>query len=198
MTGRRVAPGAVLVGVLAGSLLTGCTGAGTDDGVRPAGAQVAAAAATSADRMVWVSGRDDHGMVAEESVAVYDGPDGSRVVGRVPDGTLAHVLSTDGQWLRIRTADGRPVTGWIDDFFLRGQVRLVGAAPGCAVELSGRWQEGGALVVVRDLRGDRARVESVADPDVRGWVLRSDLQELPPQGPRCGDVPLDDRHAHQH
>ena len=41
-----------------------------------------------------------------------------------------------------------------------------------------------------------AEVETISEPTVSGWVSRGVLQELPPQGPRCGDVPLDDKHAH--
>jgi len=170
----------------------GCSESHPDGAVRPAGA-----APAPADRLVWVSGRDDHGMVAEEKVPVYDAVEGHHVLGRVPDGTLARVLATDGQWLRVRTAEGsKRVTGWVDDFFLRGEVRLVGPAPSCRASLAGRRWAGGTLVVVRDLHGQRARVETVAEPTSAGWVDRSLLQELPPQGRRCGDIPPDDRHAH--
>lgn len=193
MSGRsRVSPllvGCVLVGGLVGGLATGC---GSDE-------RSGAAALTSgpADRLVLVSGRDDHGMVAEEQVPVYDAPDGHRVVGRVADATLARVLETDGTWLHVRTAEGaHRVTGWVDDFFLRGELRLVGPAPSCAARLGGAPLAGGTLVVVRDLDGDRARVETVAGPGTTGWVDRSVLQELPPQGRDCGDIPPDDRHAH--
>ena len=170
----------------------GCSESHPEGAVRPAGA-----ASAPADRLVWVSGRDDHGMVAEEKVPVYDAVEGHHVLGRVPDGTLARVLATDGQWLRVRTAEGsKRVTGWVDDFFLRGEVRLVGPAPSCRASLAGRRWAGGTLVVVRDLHGQRARVETVAEPTSAGWVDRSLLQELPPQGRRCGDIPPDDRHAH--
>lgn len=180
---------AVAALLLVGSVATGC---GSDD-------RGDAAALTSgpADRLVLVSGRDDHGMVAEERVPVYDAPDGHHVVGQVADATLARVLETDGTWLHVQTAEGaHRVTGWVDDFFLRGEVRLVGPAPSCEATLAGRPRAGGTLVVVRDLRGHRARVETVADPATAGWVDRSVLQELPPQGRHCGDIPPDDRHAH--
>ena len=191
MTARLTAAALLLVGAAA----AGCSSAGTDGAVRPAGA--VASPQAPPDRLVWVSGRDDHGMVAEEQVTVYDAPEGSQALGRVADGTLARVLDTDGTWLRVRTAEGsHRVTGWVDDFYLRGEVRLVGAAPSCAARLAGKRRAGGTLVVVRDLHGSRARVETVAEPTGSGWVDRSVLQELPPQGSHCGDIPPDDRHAH--
>ena len=157
MNGRLTA--AVLL--LMGGAVAGCSSAGTDAAVRPAGSS--ASSSGPAERLVWVSGRDDHGMVAEESVPVYDAVEGHHVLGEVPDGTLARVLATDGQWLRVRTAEGNDrVTGWVDDFFLRGEVRLVGPAPSCRAPLGGRPRAGGTLVVVRDLRGGRARVETAA------------------------------------
>jgi len=171
--------------LLVGSAAAGCSQSGPD------------AASAPADRLVWVSGRDDHGMVAEGSVPVYDAVEGHHVQGRVPDGTLARVLATDGQWLRVRTAEGsHRLTGWVDDFFLRGEVRLVGPAPSCRASLAGQRRAGGTLVVVHDLRRGRARVETVAEPTTTGWVDRSRLQELPPQGKDCGGIPPDDRHAH--
>lgn len=147
-------------------------------------------------RLVLVSGRDDHGMVATDGVPLYDEPEGSRQVATVDDGTLAEVLSVDGQWLRVRTVEGGSRTGWVDDFFLRGESRLVGPAPSCRTTIDGHPRDGGTLVVVRELRQGRIRVETVTPPVVRGWAPREDLQELPPQGRRCGDVPPDDKHAH--
>ncbi|GAB3773005.1 hypothetical protein FB382_002724 [Nocardioides ginsengisegetis] len=149
-------------------------------------------------RLVMVSGRDDHGMVAEEKVPLYDGPDAAHQVDAVYDGTLAEVLSIDGQMLQVRTVEGRPAIGWVDDFFLRGEVRLVGKAPSCASSIDGRSREGGTIVVVRQLRQGRVFVESVTPPVTSGWASRDDVQELPPQGPQCGDIPLDDKHAHHH
>lgn len=161
---------------------------------------VASDASAPADRLVLVSGRDDHGMVAAERVPLYTRVEGRTRAGTVTDGTYARVLATDGQWLHVRTVEGRRVTGWIDDFFLRGTSRLVGPVPSCTVRLAGRREPGGTPVVVRAVRGHRARVETVAEAGASavatGWVPRGALQELPPQGARCGDIPPDDRHAH--
>lgn len=147
-------------------------------------------------RLVLISGRDDHGMVAAERVPLYDGPDGEHRIDAVFDGTLAEVLSTEGQMLQVRTVEGSEAIGWVDDFFLRGQARLVGAAPSCRSSVAGHPRQGGTLVVVRELRQDRVWVETVTPPLAQGWAPRADLQELPPQGGDCGDIPPDDRHAH--
>lgn len=188
MTARLTAVALLLVGGTA----AGC--GGSDD---PTSADPAASSAP-ADRLVLVSGRDDHGMVAEEQVPVYDAPEGAHVTGRVADATLARVLDADGQWLRVETVEGAHRVGWVDDFFLRGEARLVGPAPSCSVRLAGERRTGGTLVVVRGLHDHRARVETVSEPTTTGWVDRAVLQELPPQGRRCGDVPPDDKHAHEH
>jgi len=129
-------------------------------------------------------------------VPAYDESTDEHAVARIPDGTLARVVEIDGQWLRVETVEGRPVTGWINDFYLRGEARLVGSPPSCRVRLASGRREGGTLVVVRELRGDQVLVETVTPPVVRGWARRADLQELPPQGTGCGDIPPEDRHAH--
>ncbi len=167
-------------------LVSGCGGAAAGDGQesgRPDG------------RIVLVSGRDDHGQLAEELVAVYAGPGSSDRVGEVADGTLAHVTEIDGTWLHVVSAEGRPVDGWVDDFHLRGTVHLVGPAPTCQVSLGGRTVEAGLQVVVSQVRGGRVLVSS-ADGADRGWVERDSVQELGPQGTACGEDPPGARHTH--
>lgn len=186
--GSALAAAAVLVGV-------GVHGLG-DSTAAPA--TLGTAPVVAEPRLVLVSGRDDHGMVVADQVPLYDEPEGDRRVSSVHDGTLAEVLSVDGRWLQIRTVEGPSVIGWVDDFFLRGQARLVGPAPSCLTEVDGEQRDGGTLVVVRDLRQGRVWVETVSAPVVEGWAPREDLQELPPQGASCGDIPPDDRHAHSH
>lgn len=171
--------------LLLGLTLSGCGGAASGHDSAPPD-----------DRLVLVSGRDDHGLVARERVPVYDGPSSDTQVGIVADGTLAHVTETDGSWLHVVTAEGRPVDGWVDDFFLRGVVHLVGAAPSCEAAVDGRRVTAGLQVVVRRLRDGRALVTGVADPTLRGWVDRSDVQELGPQPPGCGEDPPGSRHQH--
>lgn len=163
----------------------GCGGAASgDDGGRPDG------------RLVMVSGRDDHGLLAQETVPLYDAPGGSDPVGEVADSTLVHVTRIEGSWLRVTTAEGPAAEGWVDDYFLRGEVRLVGEAPACTSRLGGKGVEGGTPVVVSAVRGAQALVAASADPGLRGWVPRGDLQELPPQGTDCGEDPPGSRHTH--
>lgn len=140
-------------------------------------------------RLVLVSGRDDHGMLAQEQVEVYDAPASTKASGRIPDGTLARVVQADGQWMRIETAEGKPVSGWIDDFFLRGEAHLVGPAPECRPQVSNQVQEAGLVVVVHGVREDEVLVESAGETPVRGWTPREAVQELPPQGDDCGEDP---------
>ena len=182
---------------VAAALLVGV--AGTVDWQDSPVPATADAAATSVEpRLVLVSGRDDHGMVVMDHVPLYDAPGSAEQVATVHDGTLAEVLSTDGRWLQVRAVEGRDAIGWVDDFYLRGEVRLVGAPPTCETTVDGRARAGGTLVVVRDLRAGRVRVETVTPPVVHGFAPRADVQELPPQGARCGDIPPDDAHAHDH
>ena len=171
--------------LLLGLLLTGCGGAASgNDSSRPDG------------RLVLVSGRDDHGLVVHERVPVYDGPASDKQVGTVADGTLAHVAGTDGSWLHVVAAEGRPVDGWMDDFFLRGVVHLVGPAPSCRALVDGRPVTAGLQVVVYQSRGGGVLVSGVADPGVRGWASRADVQELGPQPPGCGQDPPGSTHHH--
>lgn len=183
---RRVSRRLGLLGLVGvGLAVSGCGGAASgNEGQRPDG------------RLVMVSGRDDHGLPAQATVALYGAPGGSDTVGEVADGTLVHVTRIEGSWLRVATAEGPAAAGWVDDFFLRGEVRLVGAAPTCASRLGGESVAGGTPVVVSAVRGGRALVASSADPQRRGWVPRGELQELPPQGTDCGEDPPGSRHVH--
>lgn len=175
-----------LLGLLGvGLAAAGCGGAVSgDDGGRPDG------------RLVMVSGRDDHGLLAQETVALYGAPGGSDPAGAVADGTLVHVTRIEGSWLRVTTAEGPSAAGWVDDYFLRGELRLVGEAPTCTSRLAGERVEGGTPVVVSAVRGTRVLVAASTDSGLRGWVPRGDLQELPPQGTGCGEDPPGSRHAH--
>lgn len=146
-------------------------------------------------RLVMVSGRDDHGLLATEEVAVHDAVEGRRT-GAIPDATLVSVLDREGQWLRVQTVDGTRVVGWLDDFHLRGELRLVGPPPTCESRLAGEPVEGGTLVTAWRVDGDRVLVETVAGERRRGWVVREHLQELPPQGRSCGEDPPGGGHRH--
>ncbi|HSE07941.1 MAG TPA: hypothetical protein VLB29_04705 [Nocardioidaceae bacterium] len=147
-------------------------------------------------RLVLVSGRDDHGERKLEAVSLYDTPAQDRVVGRVADGTLARVRHIDGQMLEVVTAEGEPVTGWVDDFYLRGALHLVGQAPSCRARLGGSLQEAGLQVVVMGVRNGEVLVQSAADAGLRGWAARDLVQELPPRGQDCSGEPAESKHSH--
>lgn len=182
---RLTAATVLLVGIVA----TGC--GSPDSGPAP----VTAPPQQGDGRLVLVSGRDDHGMVAMRRVPVYEKPEAAHAVAKIVDGTLARVVEIEGQWLRVETVEGPDLTGWVNDFYLRSEARLVGPPPSCTARVDGARRDGGTLVVVRELRGDRVLVETVTPPSVLGWARRAQLQELPPQGTRCGDIPPGDRHA---
>lgn len=165
-----------------GLLVAGC-GEGPDEGAGDG-------------RLALVSGRDDHGLLALPEVPVYDAPEGDHVVGRIPDGTLVSVTEGDGQWLRVRTVEPPQVDGWVDDFHLRGQVRLVGPAPTCESRVAGETRDGGTLATVWQVRGAEVLVTTLTEPVRRGWAPRADVQELPPQGDDCGSEPPEARHTH--
>lgn len=184
MTGAR-RRGACLLAVF-GVLAAGCGG--------HAPARATSGAPRPDGRLVLVSGRDDHGLVATTRVPVYAGPGSRRRVGSVPDGTLARVSRIRGSWLHVATAEGPPVQGWVDDFFLRGVVHLVGAAPTCRATVDGRRVTAGLQVVVRGLRGREVLVQSASAPRLRGWADRDAVQELGPQGADCGADPPDSLH----
>lgn len=177
----------ILAIVLVGGHLAGCAGEGdpkqdTGDG-----------------RLVMVSGRDDHGLVSLDRVPLYDAPEGDREVGRVHDGTLVRVVERRGMAMRVATLEGKSVSGWIDDFYLRGQLRLVGPPPECRSRIGGSEVEGGTLVLVYDVRGGHVIVETLGRPgekSVHGRALRAHLQELPPQGQKCGADPEGSMHVH--
>lgn len=168
--------------LLAGALLTGCAG------------QAAAEKDTGDGRLALLSGRDDHGLVQLDQVPLYDVANGTHVVGKVHDGTLVRVVERDRMAMHVTTVEGPSLSGWVDDFYLRGEVRLVGAAPTCASTIGDTQVEGGRQVLVYDVKGDRVLVE--ASPELRGWVARTDVQELPPQGRKCGEDPPGSKHAH--
>lgn len=84
-------------------------------------------------RVVLVSGRDDHGVVVTDSVAVHHAPDG-HVVGQLDAETLVQVLEEEPPWLRVTSLEGPRRTGWVDDFVLRGALHTVRPdAPACDV-----------------------------------------------------------------
>ena len=139
-------------------------------------------------RLVLVSGRDDHGELAERAVSLSRSVEGIEAVGSVPDGTLARVVASDGQWQQVESLDGHRVRGWVDDFHLRGVVHLVGPAPTCAPTVAGQRLTPGTQAEVLAVRADgTVRVRTRGATPLTGWVPRASVRELPPAGPSCGD-----------
>jgi hypothetical protein len=175
--------------VLAGALLTGCA------------SEAAPTKDTGDGRLAMVSGRDDHGFVDLDMVPVYDVANGTHAVGRIHDGTLVRVVERDHTAMRVTTLEGPSVTGWLDDFYLRGQFHLVGAPPLCGATIGSTPVEGGRQVIAYGLKDTRVLVETVPDtrhPEkaVRGWAARAELRELPPQGRNCAADPPGSKHTH--
>lgn len=138
-------------------------------------------------RIVLISGRDDHGLVASPRVSILSEPDGARTVGTVRDGTLARVVETRGEWLRVRSAEGPPARGWVNDYYLRGLVRLVGPAGSCSVRVGTRDHPPGTQARIEKVRSGRVFVRVAGD---RGWLPRNHVAELaPPSVHACGSLP---------
>lgn len=164
------------------------------------GTSIVLAVSTGGDadlpRLVYVSGRDDHGALATDTVAVHGRPDGVEV-GALADGTVARVADTRGTWLRIEPVDGS-AGGWVDDFWLRGRVHLVDpATPGCAVITAAtaggppRYQlPASQQVEVLDARAVDGRswvaVRAEDDHDL-SWVPQDLLSDVPGPNPRVLD-----------
>jgi hypothetical protein len=144
------------------------------------------AASQHSDRaVVMISGRDDHGLVASQNVLLMSAPGGGSVVGPLPDGTLAEVRRVRGTEVEI-SAFG--VTGWVDDFEVRGDVRLAGPPPTCEVRLAGRRYPAGTRVEVVNVSAGWATVHTLAGDSTTGQVPVSSLFELAPApGARCPD-----------
>lgn len=113
-------------------------------------------------QVLLVSGRDDHGLLAEAVVGLVQEPDGQPTAW-VPDGTLVTVVQTSGEWARVRTLEGEAAEGWVNDFYLRGTAHLA-----CTNEPVELVAVAGGRVQVRPTDGSPPR-----------WVPRDTVGELP-------------------
>ncbi|MFJ8199535.1 SH3 domain-containing protein [Streptomyces sp. NPDC096152] len=179
---RSALVGALTVALAVVGVTTVVAGGRPDRASGPAGAATAPGGDES--RLVLISGRDDHGLVATARVALYGHPGDGEPVAQAKDGTLARVVSTEGTWLQVRAVGDASVHGWVDDFYLRGTVHLVGPGPTCRVRVGGQWLAAGEQAVVLDVRGTRAKVRAVRSGR-HGWVARSTVRELAPES-GCG------------
>lgn len=111
---RLVALGVVLLGL---GVLSGWAVAGLSQGTLLVNAQQRASGA-----IVMISGRDDHGLLQEPSVSLFDAPQGDTVVARTPNGTFARVVEQRGEWLRVQLLGNPQAVGWVDDYYLRSRL----------------------------------------------------------------------------
>lgn len=166
-------------------------GCGTDAGRHPRAASDPAVAAPSVPRPVLiVSGKDDHGLLAEARVALLQAPRfGAAAAGEVDDGTLVRVLQARGEWHRVRSLAAAPTSGWIHDHSLRGTAHLR-APTGCAIGLqqrpggppAGRLAANAQVEMLAAIRAGGVlwvRVRALASRRADGWVRRDALDELP-------------------
>ena len=128
--------------------------------------------ATPALPIVLLSGRDDHGLLAQPFVALADAPDSQRPVGRVHNGTFMSVIEQRGTWLHVQEIAAPHVEGWVDDYNLRGRALRA---------------DGGGQVTMVDARLDGEQVEiavrPIEWPDAAPiWIAARLLHEVGAQG----------------
>lgn len=99
--------------LLAAATLAGCGGGGSGGSVER--------------ELLLLSGRDDHGLVAERVVALTHEPEGRGHAHAVAAGTLVRVLAARGEWLHVETLEGPRVDGWVNDYYLRGVLHVCAA-----------------------------------------------------------------------
>ena len=139
--------------LLLAAVLAGCGGEGEPEATRT---------------VLLVSGRDDHGLLVHRNVEVRRSIGGERA-GEIRDGTLVAVTATSGEWIEVKALEGRPVSGWVNDYYLRGTAHLTRPAAG--------WPRN-AQVELLAVDGSRVRVRSTQTRRV-AWVERSAVAELP-------------------
>ena len=144
-----------------------------------------AATRPATDRLVLVSGRDDHGLVELSTVPLTTRPEGGPVVGWVDDATLARPERVSGTQVEVTTLEDTPVTGWVDDFRLRG-VLQARAGSRC----------GGEQVVATRAEGTRVLVHPVGGGHGH-WVARSSLAEVV-SAATCAGGASETGHHHGH
>lgn len=136
--------------------------------------------------VVMMSGRDDHGLLADPNIMLRDAPGSGSIVGPLASGTLVDVLDVQGTQLKV---SARGVTGWVDQFQTLGELRLTGPPPTCAVRLGTSALPAGTRVQALRRRGGQVMVQ-LLDGTGRTFVVQtSEVVDLPPApGKRCPDL----------
>ncbi|HEX6289484.1 MAG TPA: hypothetical protein VFZ66_09855 [Herpetosiphonaceae bacterium] len=133
--------------------------------------------AAASGPIVLISGRDDHGLLAQATVALVRAPGSAEAVAQIADATVVRVLDERGEWLRVQTIASPQQSGWINDYHLRD--RALWTAHGVQVTfVDARMHDEQVAVAVRP-------IDSTAAPT---WVAASELREV---GAR-------DEHGHKH
>jgi hypothetical protein len=124
--------------------------------------------------VVLLSGRDDHGLLADPFVALAGAPGEQAAAGRIRDGSFVRVLEQRGDWMRVQEIAAPHAEGWVDDYYLRD--RALRADGQVQVSFVDAQLIGGEVsVAVRPL--DRP-----TEPPV--WVAASLLREVGAQRPQ--------------
>lgn len=136
--------------------------------------------------VVMMSGRDDHGLLANPNVLLTSGPGSGSVVGPLASGTLVDVLEVRGTQLKV---SARGVTGWVDQFETLGELRLAGPPPSCVVRVGGTAYPAGTRVQVLQ-HGGRVVAVQLLDGSDRAFVVPvSRVVDRPPApGRSCPDL----------
>ena len=114
-----------------------------------------------------VSGRDDHGLLAQRTVLLAHEPDGGGHAHEIPAGTLVRVRAIRGEWAHVETLEGPRADGWVNDYYLRGVLHA--CAPGLPRS---------AQVELLAVHERRVRVRTVRG-GTEHTVPRTALSELP-------------------
>lgn len=128
-----------------------------------AGCGAATSPTATPPRVLIVSGRDDHGLLAEPVVALSRRPGGPPSQDRVPDGTLVAVVEARHEWIRVRALEGAEAEGWVNDYYLRRTAHRA-----C----------GNQRVELLAVSAGRVRVRPTSG-GAPGWVPRDNVAELP-------------------
>jgi hypothetical protein len=132
--------------------------------------------ATSRQPIVLLSGRDDHGLLADPLVALAAAPNSQAAVGRIRDGSFVRVLEQRGDWMHVQQIAAPHVEGWVNDYYLRDRA-LRADGQGQVTFADAQLIDGQVSVAVRAV--DRPDASPV-------WVAAALLREvgvLRPQNP---------------
>lgn len=118
--------------------------------------------------IVLLSGRDDHGLLAQPFVTLAAAPNSPQPLGRVRDGTFMRVLEQRGTWMQVQMLAAPYQTGWVDDFYLRGRA-LRGDGQGQVIFVDARVAGGQLEIAVRPVERPDGEVQ---------WLAASLLHEV--------------------